>query len=101
MDNTPISEPFTKADSEFEEVSIISKFKMVDDILTIKDKNEQLIKIDQLLVSQLKYHRKQMLHNTNSVKHIRNIDLIHETKEKLSKGVSKRLALENLIINTL
>ena len=83
----------------FISLGIIDKFLIVDMILNIKDKPKQKEEIDVFLRSLLEFYRKQLFHNIDRQNAMRNIEFIQQTNVKLSKNTSKRLVLEDLVIN--
>lgn len=83
----------------FSNKTMVEKLKIVDTMLTIKDKTKQQEEITNLLTGLIQQEREGMFHSKEYVKHSRNAKIVHETAIKLSKNASKRILLENLIFN--
>jgi DNA polymerase III delta prime subunit len=81
------------------ELSKIEQFKYIESILTIKHKivrNERIKKFIKDLLYELE---KELLSDKNNFNIRRNIELAELTYKMITSNSSKRLALENLIIN--
>lgn len=73
------------------------QMKHIDEISKIKDKAEQRLALQQLLLT-LTNEQRARLHGTESKNAAANIATIQKTATMLSRNVSLKLALENLII---
>lgn len=78
------------------EMSLVDNLAKVNKVLSIKDSTKQKNEINDLLVSLLNYNRGMMFHDPKAYS---NVKLINDSIFRISKNVSKRLALENLFIN--
>lgn len=92
-----ISETYQNID--FDALNTVEKFLLIDKMLKTKDKNKRNNEIEDFLRFLLLYYRDKLFHDPSSVKLMQNIELLHETVERLRRNVNKKLTLENLIIN--
>ena len=80
-------------------LSKVEQFKYIESILTIKDKvvrNERIKKVIKDLLLDLE---RDLLSDKNNLTIRKNIELAEQTYKMITSNTSKRLALENLIIN--
>ncbi|KXK26591.1 MAG: DNA polymerase III subunit delta' [candidate division WS6 bacterium OLB20] len=73
------------------------QLKTIDEIGAIRDRAEQRLALEELLLNLSKEQRR-LLHGPDSKKALRNIATIQKTATMLTRNVSLKLALENLII---
>lgn len=80
-------------------LSKIEQFKYIESILTIKDKIVRNESIKKFLKDLLLDLERDLLSDKNNLTIRKNIELAEQTYKMITSNTSKRLALENLIIN--
>lgn len=85
--------------SNFMKLSKIEQFKFIDEILSEKNSVEQNKLTKSFLLNLLKTLEKELKYNYFNDKLKENIALVLQTSIMISGNTSKRLALENMVIN--
>ncbi len=85
--------------SDFMKLSRTLQFKYIDDLLSEKNTLEQNRQIQTFIFNLLSTLQKQLEEDHSDTKLKQNIALIEQTSIMISGNTSKRLALENMVIN--
>ncbi|MCA9379578.1 hypothetical protein KC675_00175 [Candidatus Dojkabacteria bacterium] len=86
-------------DSNFMMLSRTQQFKYIEDLFSEKNAIEQNKNIKTFLFNLLSTLQKQLEKDHSNTKLRQNIDLVDQTSIMISGNTSKRLALENMVIN--
>lgn len=82
--------------SNISNLNLIDRLQLVDQIIKIKEARVQKAKVEELLIELLNYYRRDMFHSSTSRQNVKLIDNIYQ---KLNSNVSKKILLENLMLN--
>jgi DNA polymerase III delta prime subunit len=86
-------------ESDFMKLTRTQQFKYIDELLGEKSSIEQNKTIKSFILNLLSTLEKQLQHDHYDTKLKQNIDLVEQTSIMISGNTSKRLALENMVIN--
>lgn len=89
----------TESISEINLTDPIERFVIIEQILTIKEKDIQISETNDLIYKLLQNQRYLLFHSNFDRKYAKNIEKIHETIKMIANNVPLRLSLENLFIN--
>lgn len=78
---------------------LVQKFKVVEEIIKIKDTKEKRESAMILIKLLTEFYRKQLQGDVQNTNYSDNLKLLQNTMTSISKNVNLRLALENLMIN--